>query len=153
MGTFIEKKDIADYCGFEAEPTEWFKVTQEQINEFADCTHDQQFIHVNPEQAKATPFGSTIAHGFLTLSMLSKFAAEYSVVINGLYMGVNYGFDKVRFIAPVKVYKRIRGRAKVLDIIEKKPGQFQLKTEVTVEIEGEEKPALIAEWLTMQMVK
>ena len=152
MITFIDKEKIAQHCGFEAKPTEWFTVTQDQINQFADCTHDQQFIHVNPEKAKKTPFGATIAHGFLTLSMLSHFAGDYSVIINGFYMGINYGFDKVRFIAPVKVNSRIRAHAKVLEITEKKPGQYQLKTEVTVEIEGEDKPALTAEWLSLQMV-
>ena len=103
MITTIKKDEIDKYIGFEPEPTAWFTVTQEQIDEFAECTHDQQYIHVDPEKAKDTPFGTTIAHGFLSLSMLSHFAAEFSVIIDGYYMGVNYGFDKVRFVAPVKV--------------------------------------------------
>ncbi len=148
----IKKEDIAEYVGRESEPTEWFQVTQEQINQFADCTHDHQFIHVDPEKAKETPFGTTIAHGFLSLSMLSHFAAEFSLVIDGVYMSINYGFDSVRFIAPVKVNSRIRAHAKTLEITEKNPGQFVTKTEVTVEIEGEEKPALKAVWIGMQMV-
>jgi acyl dehydratase len=148
----IDRKDVDDYIGYQSEPTEWFTITQDQIDEFADCTHDQQFIHVDPEKARDTPFGTTIAHGFLTLSMLSYFAGSYSVVIEGYYMGVNYGFDKVRFLAPVKVNSRIRAVPRIMDVIEKKPGQFMFKTEVVIEIEGEDKPALIAEWLGVQMV-
>jgi len=127
-------------------------VTQDQINQFADCTLDHQFIHVDPEKAKDTPFGGTIAHGFLSLSLLSYFSKDFSVVIDGVYMGVNYGFNKVRFIAPVKVDSRIRCTGKVLEIIEKKPGQFLLTYDVSIEIEGEDKPALKAEWVNMQMV-
>ena len=152
MTTTIKKNQVSEYIGFEPEPTAWFTVTQAQIDEFAECTHDRQFIHIDPEKAKDTPFDTTIAHGFLSLSMLSHFAAEFSVIIDGYYMGVNYGFDKVRFVAPVKVNSRIRAAAKIMDITEKKPGQFMIKTEVTVAIEGEEKPALIAEWLGIQMV-
>lgn len=148
----IDKNEIDQYQHYHCEPTAWFTVTQEQIDEFAECTHDSQFIHVDPEKAKDTPFGTTIAHGFLSLSMLSYFAADFSLMIDGYYMGVNYGFDKVRFIAPVKVNSRIRANAKILEIAEKKPGQYMVKTEVTVEIEGEDKPALIAEWLGLQMV-
>jgi acyl dehydratase len=148
----INREDIQQYVGREAEPTRWFTVTQEQINQFAECTHDHQFIHVDPEKAKDTPFGTTIAHGFLSLSMLAHFAEEFGVSIAGVYMGINYGFDSVRFIAPVKVNSRIRARAKILEWIEKKPGQFMSKTEVTIEIEGEEKPALKAVWIGMQMV-
>ena len=148
----INREDIQQHVGREAEPTRWFTVTQEQINQFAECTHDHQFIHVDPEKAKDTPFGTTIAHGFLSLSMLAHFAEEFGVSIAGVYMGINYGFDSVRFIAPVKVNSRIRARAKILEWIEKKPGQFMSKTEVTIEIEGEEKPALKAVWIGMQMV-
>jgi acyl dehydratase len=127
-------------------------VTQEQINQFADCTLDHQFIHVDPEKAKTSPFGSTIAHGFLTMSMLSYFAENFSVNIEGLGMAINSGFDKVRFIAPVKVDSRIRAHAKLLEMEEKKPGQYRVKTEVTLEIEGLDKPALIAEWISIQFV-
>lgn len=148
----INREDIQQYVGREAEPTRWFTVTQEQINQFAECTHDHQFIHVDPEKAKDTPFGTTIAHGFLSLSMLAHFAEEVGVSISGVYMGINYGFDSVRFIAPVKVNSRIRAHAKILEWIEKNPGQFMSKTEVTIEIEGEEKPALKAVWIGMQMV-
>ena len=148
----IKRDEVAQYAGYEAEPTDWFEVKQEQINTFADCTLDHQFIHVDPDKAKETPFGTTIAHGFLSLSMLSHFSEQFGLVIEGTYMGVNYGFDSVRFISPVKVNSRIRAHAKTLEIIEKNPGQFMSKTEVTVEIEGEEKPALKAVWIGMQMV-
>lgn len=148
----IKRQDIAQYQNIELESSEWHTVTQEQINQFADCTLDHQFIHIDPEKASQTPFGGTIAHGFLTLSMLSHFSEQFALVIEGTYMGVNYGFDSVRFISPVKVGKKIRAHAKSLEIIEKRPGQFMSRTEVTVEIEGEEKPALKAVWIGMQMV-
>jgi acyl dehydratase len=153
MPQVIEKNQIDQLIGKQLEITDWFQVTQEQIDVFADCTLDRQFIHVDPEAAAKTPFGTTIAHGFLTLSMLSYFSESFNVLISGFYMGINKGFDKVRFLAPVKVGSNIRCHAKVLDITEKRPGQFDFKTEVTVEIEGEEKPALIAEWLSVQMAK
>jgi len=149
----ITKTEINDYIGFVSEPSPWFTVTQENINQFADCTLDHQFIHIDAEKAAATPFGTTIAHGFLSLSMLSHFAESFGLVIDGCYMGVNYGFDKVRFLSPVKSGKKIRATGKVIDITEKKPGTFTFRTEVSVAIEGEEKPALLAEWITMQMVK
>ena len=105
---------------------------------------------VNEEAAKLTPFGGTIAHGFLTLSMLSKFSEGSGLVIEGIKMGVNYGFEKVRFLAPVPSGSKIRGRFNLKDAVEKKPGQFLLTYEVTVDIEGQDKPALIADWLAMQ---
>lgn len=152
MPTIIKREDIENYINFQAEPTDWHTVTQEQINQFADCTLDHQFIHVDTEKAKETPYGTTIAHGFLSLSLLSHFAESFSVIIDGFYMGLNSGFDKVRFLQPVLVNSRIRAHAKTLTIEEKKPGQYRLCTEVTVEIEGYEKPALVAEWISVQMV-
>lgn len=152
MPTIISPTDFNRAIGTETKATDWFQIDQDRINAFADCTLDHQFIHVDPAAAAKSPFGSTIAHGFLSLSMLSYFAEQLEVVMEGVKMGVNYGLDKVRFINPVKVDQRVRARAKVLDVIEKKPGQFQLKLEVTVDIEGQEKPALIAEWLVMQFV-
>ncbi|NIB41715.1 MaoC family dehydratase [Pseudomaricurvus alkylphenolicus] len=152
MTLSIKKEEIENYIGYEAEPTPWHTVTQDQIDQFAECTLDRQYIHVDPEKAKGSPFGSTIAHGFLTLSMLSHFAASYSILIEDMVMAVNSGFDKIRFLAPVKVDSRIRGRAKFVDIQENAPGQFRIKTEVSVEIEGEDKPALIAEWITVQII-
>lgn len=126
------------------------RIDQQRIDNFAECTLDRQFIHVDPGAAAKTPFGSTIAHGFLTLSLLSYFAEQLQIGIEGAQMGVNYGLDRVRFINPVRVDSKVRVRAKILDIQQKDPGQYQLKLEATMEIEGEEKPALIAEWLFMQ---
>ncbi len=150
MVTVVKPDEIEQYIGYEAPPTEWHTVTQAQINQFADCTIDHQFIHVDPEKAKQTPFGTTIAHGFLSLSMLSYFAASFLVMLEGTTMAVNSGFDKVRFLAPVKVNKRIRALSKVTSIKQTKPGQFRVMTNVTVEIEGESTPALIADWIGIQ---
>lgn len=149
----INKEDIAQYANKQIPPSNWHQITQEQISAFANCTLDHQFIHVNPEAAKATPFGSTIAHGFLTLSMLSHFAESFIITINGAYMNINTGFDKIRFIQPVKVNSRIRAIAKMTSIEEVKNGQFKLQMDITIEIENDEKPALIAKWNCMQMVK
>lgn len=120
---------------------------QQRIDEFAEATEDRQFIHTDPDAAAQTPFGGTIAHGFLSLSMLSRMAAEGMLVPDSVKMAVNYGLDRVRFIAPVKSGKRIRGRFRLDSADEKAPGQLLLRHTVTVEIEGEEKPALTAEWL------
>ncbi|GLX81742.1 MaoC family dehydratase [Thalassotalea eurytherma] len=153
MATIIKRTDIDNYIDHQAEPTTWHQVTQKQINQFADCTFDHQFIHVDEEKAKDTPFGLTIAHGFLSLSMLSHFAEEFSLIIDGFYMGINSGFDKVRFLQPVTVDSNIRAHAQTLSIEETKPGQFRLKTQVSVEIEGNDTPALVAEWISIQLVK
>jgi acyl dehydratase len=132
---------------------EWFQVTQDQVDQFADVTHDHQFIHVDPEKAASTPFGGTIAHGFLTLSMLSHLAAGASSAPEdparyaGLLMGINYGFNKVRFVSPVKVGSRIRARG-VTSNVELKGDMVEVTRDITVEIEGEEKPALVAQWVT-----
>ena len=131
---------------------DWFEVTQDQIDAFADVTHDHQFIHVDPEAAAQTPFGGTIAHGFLSLSMLSRMAADVMLVPETMKMAVNYGLDRVRFIAPVKSGKRIRGRFVLDSVEEKAPGQLLFRHTVTVEIEGEEKPALTAQWLGLMFV-
>lgn len=132
---------------------EWFEVTQDQINRFADVTHDNQFIHVDPEAAKATPFGTTIAHGFLTLSMLTHLAQGATSApadparYQGVLMGINYGFNRVRFVNPVKVGSRIRARG-VTANVELKGDSIEVTRNFTVEIEGEAKPALVAEWVT-----
>jgi acyl dehydratase len=137
--------------GADTDTSDWLLIDQVRINAFADCTDDHQFIHVDPERAANTRFGSTIAHGFLSLSMLSYFAESVGCVFENMVMGINYGFDKVRFLAPVKVNKRIRAHARLLDVQEKKPGHFLIKQEVSIEIEGETTPALIAEWLTLSI--
>ena len=132
--------------------SDWIEVTQDRITAFAETTEDRQYIHIDPEAARATPFGGTIAHGFLTLSLLSAMTYDAVPPLEGVVMGVNYGFDKLRFLAPVPTGSNVRGRFKLLSAEDKGGGRWLLKHEVTVEIEGAEKPALIAEWLGMQMV-
>lgn len=131
----VNKNTILKYVNHQLPPTDWVQITQKQIDQFADCTLDHQFIHINPEQAKATPFGSTIAHGFLILSMLSHFAESYSPLMENIQMGINAGFDKIRFIQPVPVDSRIRAHAKIIEIVEDRTNHFKFKTIVTLEIE------------------
>jgi len=138
--------EIRTRVGEEVGVSAWITVAQARIDAFADATEDHQFIHVNPELAKATPFGGTIAHGFLTLSLLAKMM-EDAIEKPQVKMSVNYGFNKVRFLAPVKSGKRVRGHFKLTEMAEKRPGQWQQTVEVTVEIEGEDKPCLLAEWI------
>lgn len=133
--------------------SEWILVDQDMINRFADATGDHQFIHIDVEKAKLTPFGQTIAHGFLTLSLLPIMSASAKLPHpDNVKMGVNYGSDKLRFLAPVKSGKRVRGVFKLASFEEKRPGQIQQMQEVTVEIEGEDKPALICEWISQTFV-
>src|SRR3569833_235460 len=134
--------------GKEIGVSSWHLVDQNRINLYADVIEDHQFIHVDPERArKETSFGTTIAHGFLTMSMLSVMSYEVMPAIAGTTMGVNYGFDKLRFISPVRSGKRVRGRFVLAEAKLRKAGELQSRTNVTVEIEGEDKPALVAEWL------
>ena len=129
--------------------SEWLLVDQAMIDAFADATGDHQFIHVDPERAAQTPFGGTIAHGFLTLSLMPALTATADLPrAAGIKMGVNYGGNKTRFLAPVRSGKRVRGHFKLLELDEKRPGQWQQTIEYTLEIEGEDKPALIAEWIS-----
>ena len=144
--------DIRSRVGEEVGLSGWLTIDQKRIDEFADATEDRQFIHVDPEAAARTPFGGTIGHGFLSLSMLSRMAAEAMLVPDSIKMAVNYGLDRVRFIAPVKSGKRIRGRFRLDSVEEKAPGQLLMRHTVTVEIEGEEKPAMTAEWLGLLFV-
>jgi acyl dehydratase len=144
--------DLPSLIGTEIGVSRWFLVDQAKIDAFADTTEDWQFIHVNPELAKQTPFGGTIAHGFLTLSLASAMSYDCVKPLDGVAMGVNYGFDKLRFLAPVPAGSKIRGRFKLLSAEDKGGGRWLIKHELTVEIEGGEKPALIAEWLSMQML-
>ena len=137
--------------GEEFEPSPWFEITQERVALFADATNDHQYIHVDPERAANTPFGGTIAHGFLSLSLLVYLNSSTAKVPKNLQTIVNYGSDKVRYLAPVRVGKRIRSRQTVLEVTEKEPGTWLVKTAVTVEIEGENKPALVAELLMMMI--
>ena len=149
----VNPSQLEGMVGTEVGVTDWVEIDQERINKFADATGDHQFIHVDPDRAAETPFGSTIAHGFLTLSLLSMLTSMGGgVKLDNAVMGINYGLDKVRFINAVKVGSKIRARFKLLSANEKKPKHFLIKHNVTVEIEGENKPALIAEWLGMTVV-
>lgn len=139
--------EIRARIGSEIAVSTWLTVDQERIDAFADATEDRQFIHTDSAAAAQTPFGGTIAHGFLTLSLLSRMGAEAMLIPDGLKMAVNYGLDRVRFLAPVKSGKRVRGRFILDSVEEKAPGQVLMRHTVTVEIEGEEKPALTAIWL------
>ena len=145
-------EDIALRVGQEVGVSDWILIDQARIDTFADVTEDRQFIHVDPEAAARTPFGGTVAHGFLTLSLLSRMAADAMPIPEGAKMGVNYGFEKVRFMAPVRSGKRVRGRFRLDRLDEKRPGQWQFTHQVTVEIEGEEKPALVADWIGLIFV-
>ena len=145
--------DLQSLIGQEVGLSRWITVDQARIDAFAKITEDEQFIHVDPERARATPFGGTIAHGFLTLSLASAMSYDAVAPLDGVIMGVNYGFDKLRFLAPVPAGSKVRGRFKLLSAEDKGDGRWLLKHELTVEIEGADKPALIAEWLGMQMVK
>ena len=144
--------DIRARVGSEVGVSSWLVIDQARIDAFATATEDHQFIHVDPEAAAKTPFGGTIAHGFLTLSLLSRMAAEATLVPDTIKMAVNYGFDRVRFLAPVRSGKRVRGRFTLDSIEEKAPGQVLLRHTVTVEIEGEDKPALTAQWLGLMFI-
>jgi len=152
MMGMIAKEDIQSLIGYQGEPSPWFEIDQSRIDGFADATLDHQFIHVNPEQAKNTLFGGTIAHGLLSLSLLPHFAKHFAVKIDGAEIALNYGFDKVRFISPVKVGSEVRALSRVVEVYEKKPGKIIIKFDITIEIKDEEKPALVVQWLTLQVL-
>ncbi|NVJ69612.1 MAG: MaoC family dehydratase [Alphaproteobacteria bacterium] len=152
MAKIVTKDELKDYIGQETGVSDWFKIDQERINQFADVTEDHQFIHIDPEAAAKTPFGTTIAHGFLTLSMLTRLSAGTSLGVKGTVMGINYGCDKVRFMSPVKVDSEIRARVVLKEVTEKPGNRLLIKNEITIEIKGEDRPALIAEWLSMIVV-
>jgi len=139
--------EIRAKVGQEVGVSGWLTVDQPRIDAFADATEDHQFIHVDPAAAAAAGLGGTIAHGFLSLSLLSHMAAEAMLLPDSLKMALNYGFDRIRFLAPVKSGKRVRGRFILDSVEEKAPGQVLMRHTVTIEIEGEEKPALTAIWL------
>ena len=152
MTKTIKVSELPSLVGKELEPSSWIEITQERVNQFAEATNDFQFIHVDPEKAAQTPFGGPIAHGFLSLSLLSYLNAQSAIVPENPLMGINYGSDKVRYLMPVRVGKRVRSKQTILEVSEKSPGQWLLKTAVTVEIEGENTPALAAEILSMLVV-
>ena len=144
--------EIKSRVGEEVGVSSWITIEQPRIDAFADATEDRQFIHVDPESASRTPFGGTIAHGFLSLSLLSRMGAEAMLLPDGMKMAINYGLERVRFLAPVRSGKRIRGRFALDSVEEKAPGQVLMRHSVRVEIEAEEKPALTAIWLTLLFV-
>ena len=141
--------NLEEFVGKEMGVTEWFQIDQERVNQFADCTEDHQWIHVDVEKAEKSFLGGTIAHGYLTLSLLPMFSAEVGTMPEGIAQAFNYGADKIRFLTPVKVGSRVRNRAVLMSVQDKGNGRYLLKTQNTVEIEGEEKPAMVAETLTM----
>lgn len=152
MPAAIPVSELASLIGTELGVSDWLRVDQDRVNAFADATLDHQFIHVDREKAAMTPFGGTIAHGFLTLSLLPHFLESASVPVEGTLMAINYGADKIRFLQPVKVGSQIRARAVLTAADERRPGQWLLKQTVTIEIEGEEKPAMVAEALMLYFV-
>jgi len=139
--------EIRARVGQEIGLSSWLAVDQDRIDLFAEATEDRQFIHTDPAAAAQTPFGGTIAHGFLSLSLLSRMGAEVLLAPEGVRMALNYGLDRVRFLAPVRSGKRVQGRFTLDSVEERAPGQWLFRYQVTVEIEGEEKPALTAAWL------
>lgn len=143
---------LKDYIGKDLGHSEWLTIDQQRVDRFAECTGDHQFIHIDPERARQTPFGGTIAHGFLSLSLVPTLSADLLPRPEGLKMAVNYGLDSVRFIQPVAVGSRVRLGLELLDVFEKKPGQWLLKARATLEIEGQEKPAYVAETLSLCFV-
>ncbi|ANI00200.1 MaoC family dehydratase [Pseudomonas koreensis] len=149
---YVPVAELKDYVGKELGRSEWLTIDQERINLFAEATGDYQFIHVDPVKAAQTPFGSTIAHGFLSLSLIPKLMEDILVLPQGLKMVVNYGLDSVRFIQPVKVNSKVRLKVDLAEVTEKKPGQWLLKATATLEIEGSDKPAYIAEPLSLCFV-
>lgn len=143
---------LKDYIGKDLGHSEWLTIDQQRVDRFAECTGDHQFIHIDPERARQTPFGGTIAHGFLSLSLVPTLSADLLPRPEGLKMAVNYGLDSVRFIQPVAVGSRVRLGLELLDVLEKKPGQWLLKARATLEIEDQEKPAYVAETLSLCFV-
>ncbi len=152
MTTFVSKEELLGMPGRESGPTAWLTIDQDRIDRFADATGDHQFIHVDPKRASRTPLGGTVAHGYLTLSLLPMLSQEIAVMPQGMAMAFNYGLDKVRFPTPVKVGSEIRMRSKVLGVTEKSPGRILVKSAATIEIRGEEKPGMVAESLMMFVV-
>lgn len=150
MGVAMDREDFIKLVGTELGLSEWHTVDQKQIDAFAHATNDHQFIHIDPERAKReTPFGGTIAHGFLSLSVLPAMAYATMPTLNNAAMSINYGFDKIRFLTPVRAGKRVRARFVLSEVTMKSPKELLARTATTLEIEGEPKPALVADWLGM----
>ncbi len=143
----ITREAYEEMVGQEFGVSRWFEIDQSRIDAFAEVTEDRQFIHVDPVLAAKTPFGGTIAHGFLNLSLLSAMGYDVIKPVEGMAMSLNYGFDKVRFLAPVRSGSRVRGRFLLKSFTDRGPKEFMSCLTVTVEVEGQEKPALVADWL------
>ncbi len=152
MPTSVSKQELLGMAGRESRPTSWLEIDQQRVNLFADATGDHQFIHVDPEKAARTPFGTTVAHGYLTLALLPMLSKEIAVLPEGTAMAFNYGVNKVRFPSPVKVGSEVRLRSKILGVTEKSPGRILVNARATIEIRGENKPALVAETLVMYVI-
>lgn len=143
----VPSAELQNYIDKPMQPSEWVTIDQDRINAFADATMDHQFIHVDEAKAAQTPFGSTIAHGYLTMSLISYFLGECAVGPDNAVMAINYGSDKVRYLQPVKVNSEIRAQSTLIEVSDKAPGQLLTKSRITIEIKGQDKPALVAEIL------
>ncbi len=152
MSVVIPKTRLHDYVGYRCEPSPWHRVTLEQVIAFADVTLDHHCIDGANVRAARTHAGGSIAQGFLTLSMLAHFAESFSVIVEGLTMAMNYGFDRIRFLAPVPVGAEIRAKACIQGVTEKRPGQYLIEYDVDIEIRGEQRPAMRARWIAMIFV-
>ena len=152
MAKALSLDELKGYVGKEIGLSEWFEIKQDRITAFAECTEDRQWIHVNQEMAKKGPFGTTVAHGYMLLALLSYFNYQNTVFPAGIKMAVNYGLNRVRFMSPLPVNSRIRNHAVLKDIAEKDPGRILMTMENTIEIEGQPKPAMVAESLSMLFV-
>ena len=154
MATVISKDELKDYIGKALEPGDWITVDQKMIDDFAKTTHDEQWIHVDPERAaRETPFGGSIAHGFLTLSLASRFAYDCFEMLPGQVMGINYGMNKMRFLMPVPAGARLRGRFTLTEVKARDATSMLRTNNLTIEIEGQETPAVVAEWLGLAVFK
>lgn len=146
-------EDFRNSEGAELGPSDWILIDQDRIDRFADATNDYQFIHVDPEKAAATPFGSTIAHGFLSLSVIPHLLSQIIPIPEGMKMGINYGTDRVRFSLPVHVNSRVRARARIEKVNARSGGQFMVRIRATLEIENRQRPAVVADILSMYVVE
>ena len=152
VSQIVTLEALRECVGQELGRSAWYTIDQERINAFADVTEDHQFVHIDPERARSTPFGTTVAHGFLTLSLLVHLCLDFIPELENRQLMLNYGFDKVRFVSPVKVGARIRAQGRLVQLTERKPGQILMNLDVVVEIDNEDKPALIVEWLSLHIV-
>jgi acyl dehydratase len=153
MTLTVSLNEFASSAGRELEPSDWLVIDQERVNQFASATNDHQYIHVDADRASQSAFGGTIAHGFLTLSLLTYLNAQNLIVPEGLVMAINYGSNKVRYIQPVRVGERVRSRQKFLRVSQKRPGQWMVNSSVAVEIENNNKSAMVAEILFLYIVE